>query len=58
MSGREPKLDRHRHKTVTLRIPVKVMKAMRMLAKRREHTLAHEAALAIEAHLAENWPKK
>jgi predicted DNA-binding protein len=58
MSGRESKPDRHRRKTVTFRLPVKLMKAMRTLAKRRGHTLACEAGLAIEAHLAEDCPKK
>jgi hypothetical protein len=51
MSGRQPETDRHRNKTVTLRMPGKVMDALRKLAKRSGHTLTREASLAIEAHL-------
>jgi hypothetical protein len=50
MSG-QPKLDRHRQKTVTIRVPLKVLDALRGLAKRNGHTLLGEAGLAIKAHL-------
>ena len=46
--------DRHRRKTVTLRIPADLMEALRELAQRNRRTLWREAGLAIQAHLTEN----
>jgi hypothetical protein len=50
--------DRHWRKTISFRIPADLMEALRKLARRNRRTLWGEAALAIEAHLSENRPKK
>jgi hypothetical protein len=53
MSGRGPKSDRHRRKTISFRIPAPLMEALRTLAKRNGRTLLQEAGLAIEARVKE-----
>jgi hypothetical protein len=49
--------NRHRHKTVSFRIPADLMEALRKLARRNRRTLWGEAALAIEAHLSHSRPQ-
>jgi hypothetical protein len=57
-SMRKQRPDRHRRKTVTFRIPVHLMEALRELATRNRRTLSREAGLAIKARLSESRPKK
>ena len=51
-AGRNP--NRHKHKTVSFRLPDQVMKQLRRLARRNRRTLSGEAQIAFENHLAAN----
>jgi len=51
-AGRNP--NRHKHKTVSFRLPDQVMTQLRKLARRNRRTLSGEAQIAFENHLAAN----
>ena len=46
--------DRHKHRTVSFRLPDQVMERLRTLAQRNRRTLSGEAQIAFENHLAAN----
>jgi hypothetical protein len=46
--------DRHKRKTVSFRLPEKLMKQLRLLAQRNRRTLSGEAEVALENHLNSN----
>jgi predicted transcriptional regulator len=54
MAGAGRNLNRHKHKTVSFRLPDQVMKQLRKLARRNRRTLSGEAQIAFENHLAAN----
>jgi predicted transcriptional regulator len=54
MAGAGKTPNRHKHKTVSFRLPDQVMKQLRKLARRNRRTLSGEAQIAFENHLAAN----
>jgi predicted transcriptional regulator len=52
MAGARKTPNRHKHKTVSFRLPDQVMRQLRRLAKRNRRTLSGEAQIAFENHLA------
>lgn len=54
MSRPKKKSDRHKHKTVSFRLPDELMAQFRLLARRNRRTLSGEAEIALESHLGSN----
>jgi hypothetical protein len=52
MPTKKKNSDRHRHKTVSFRLPEGLMELFRSLAARNRRTLSGEVQVAIESHLA------
>jgi hypothetical protein len=52
MARPKKKSDRHRHKTVSFRLPQPLVEQLRDLAVRNRRTLSGEAQLAFENHVA------
>src|SRR5437879_514088 len=50
--------DRHRHKTVSFRLPDSLMELFRSLATRNRRTLSGEVRIAIENHLADKQGRR
>ena len=52
MARPKKKTDRHRHKTVSYRLPQPLVEQLRDLALRNRRTLSGEAQLAFENHIS------